>query len=46
MNYSKLETYYKRKLLDYGQIVELRNECKSYGKYVGNIRNVVNKISA
>lgn len=46
VDYSKLETYYKRKLLDYGQIVELRNECKSYGKYVGNIRNVVNKISA
>ena len=46
VDYSKLETYYKRKLLDYGQIRELRNECKSYGKYVGNIRNVVNKISA
>ena len=28
VDYSKLETYYKRKLLDYGQIVELRNECK------------------
>ena len=46
VDYSKLETYYKRKLLDYGQIRELHNECKSCGKYFGNIRNIVNKLSA
>ena len=46
VDYSKLETYYKRKLLDYGQIREVHNECKSCGKYFGNIRNIVNKLSA
>ena len=46
VDYSKLEIYYKRKLLDYGQIRELHNECKSCGKYFGNIRNIVNKLSA
>lgn len=46
VDYSKLEIYYKRKLLDYGQIRELRNDYKSEGKYFGNIRNIVNKMSA
>ena len=46
VDYSKLESYYKRKLLDYGQIRELHNDYKSEGKYFGNIRNIVNKMSA
>ena len=46
VDYSKLEIYYKRKLLDYGQIRELHNDYKSEGKYFGNIRNIVNKMSA
>ena len=37
IDYTKLEKYYKRKLVDYGAIKEIRNECKSYGKFVGNI---------
>ena len=46
VDYSKLEVYYKRKLLDYGQIKEIKNSYKSYGKYLGKIRNTVNKLSA
>ena len=46
VDYSKLEVYYKRKLLDYGQIKEIKNGYKSYGKYLGKIRNTVNKLSA
>ena len=46
VDYSKLEVYYKRKLLDYGQIKEIKNSYKSYGKYLGKIRNAVNKLSA
>ena len=34
------------KLLDYGQIKEIKNSYKSYGKYLGKIRNTVNKLSA
>ena len=46
VDYSKLEVYYKRKLLEYGQIKEIKNSYKSYGKYLGKIRNTVNKLSA
>ena len=46
VDYSKLEVYYKRKLLDYGQIKEIKKSYKSYGKYLGKIRNTVNKLSA
>ena len=46
VDYSKLEVYYKRKLLDYGQIKVIKNSYKSYGKYLGKIRNTVNKLSA
>ena len=34
IDYSKLLTYYKRKLIDYGVIKELKNTCKSQGKYI------------
>lgn len=33
IDYSKLQKYYKRKLVDYGVIKEMRNTCKSIGKY-------------
>ena len=33
-DYSKLIKYYKRKLVDYGAMRELRNSCKSEGKYI------------
>lgn len=32
-DYSKLEKYYKRKLLDYKAIRQVRNSCASFGKY-------------
>ena len=34
IDYSKLLTYYKRKLVDYGEMKELRNSYKSEGKYI------------
>ena len=34
VDYSKIITYYKRKLVDYGAIRELKNSCKSNGKYI------------
>ena len=37
VDYSKIITYYKRKLVDYGAIRELKNSCKSNGKYIGTI---------
>lgn len=37
MDYSKIITYYKRKLIDYGAIRELKNQYKSIGKYTGKI---------
>ncbi len=46
VDYSKLEKYYKRKLLDYGVIRELHNGWTSCGKYSGKIREIVNKMSA
>lgn len=38
VDYSKIITYYKRKLVDYGAIRELRNSYKSIGKYIGTIK--------
>ena len=46
VDYSKLETYYKRKLIDYGAIRELHNECRSCGKYTGKITKKGNKVCA
>ncbi len=37
VDYSRIITYYKRKLLDYGAIRELKNRFKSIGKYTGRI---------
>lgn len=37
IDYSKIITYYKRKLVDYGAIREIRNSYKSVGKYTGII---------
>ena len=37
VDYSKIMTYYRRKLIDYGAIRELKNEYKSAGKYTGTI---------
>ncbi|MCI8641063.1 MAG: hypothetical protein HFJ59_04245 [Clostridia bacterium] len=38
MDYSKIITYYRRKLIDYGVIRELKDNYKSLGKYRGNIK--------
>ena len=45
MDYSKIITYYKRKLLDYGALRQLRNSYISFGKYTGII-NKENKVVA
>lgn len=37
IDYSKIIKYYKRKLVDYGAIREIRNSYKSVGKYTGII---------
>lgn len=34
IDYSKILKYYKRKLVDYGAMRELRNSCRSEGKYI------------
>ena len=34
IDYSKILTYYKRKLVDYGAMRELKNSCKSEGNYI------------
>lgn len=39
-DYTKLLTYYKRKLIDYGALRELKNQYKSIGKYSGNVKNI------
>lgn len=44
-DYTKIITYYKRKLLDYGAIRQLKNQCKSTGKYIGTI-NKENRVVA
>lgn len=45
VDYSKLITYYKRKLVDYGVLKELKNQYISKGKYTGTI-NGKNKVVA
>ena len=45
MDYSKINTYYKRKLIDYGAIRELKNSYKSTGKYSGTIK-IENRVVA
>lgn len=45
VDYSKIITYYKRKLVDYGAIRELKNQYKSVGKYIGTI-NKENRVVA
>ncbi len=45
IDYTKIITYYKRKLLDYGAIKQLKNQYKSVGKYTGTI-NRENKVVA
>ena len=45
VDYSKIITYYKRKLVDYGAIRELKNSYKSVGKYNGTI-NKENRVVA
>ena len=44
VDYSKLEKYYRRKLIDYGAIKELHNKCISCGEYKGNIKQKMNKV--
>ena len=39
-DYSKLITYYKRKLMDYGALRELKNACISEGKYTKKLKEV------
>ena len=34
VDYSKIITYYRRKLVDYGVIRELKNSYKSEGKFI------------
>ena len=45
-DYSKIIVYYKRKLVDYGAIRELKNACKTAQKYVGTIKQKENRVSA
>ena len=45
-DFSKLLKYYKRKLVDYGAIREIKNECLSEGKYTGSIRKMAIKVAA
>ena len=45
IDYSKIITYYKRKLVDYGAIRELKNSYKTVGKYTGTI-NKENRVVA
>ncbi len=45
VDYTKLITYYKRKLVDYGELKELKNQYISKGKYTGVIKGK-NKVVA
>ncbi len=45
-DYSKIIVYYKRKLVDYGAIRELKNTCRTAEKYIGTIKQKENKVSA
>ncbi len=44
VDYTKLEKYYKRKLVDYGAIREIKNSFKSSGKYKGAIKEIINEV--
>lgn len=44
-DYTKIITYYKRKLVDFGAIRQLKNQYKSIGKYIGTI-NKENRVVA
>ncbi len=33
-DYSKILQYYKRKLVDYGAMKQIKDSCKSEGKYI------------
>lgn len=46
IDYSKLIKYYKRKLVDYGAIREIKDSYKSYGNFKGKICNKENRVSA
>ena len=39
-DYSKLMKYYKRKLIDYGAMKELKNSYQSHGIYIKKMKNV------
>ena len=45
-DYSKIIVYYKRKLVDYGAIRELKNTCRTAEKYIGTIKQKENRVSA
>lgn len=45
-DYSKLIIYYRRKLIDYGAIKELKNTYKSFGNFTGDIKQKENRVSA
>ena len=45
-DYSKIIVYYKRKLVDYGAIRELKNTCRTAKKYIGTIKQKENRVSA
>ncbi len=44
IDYTKLEKYYKRKLIDYGAIRQISNMCRSCGNYTGNISKETIKV--
>ena len=45
-DYSKIIVYYKRKLVDYGAIRELKNTCRTAEKYIGTLKPKENRVSA
>ncbi len=45
-DYSKIILYYKRKLVDYGAIKEIKNTCKTADRYTGTIKLKENRVSA
>lgn len=40
IDYSKIVKYYKRKLVDYEAMKELKNSCKSQGQYIKKLKEV------
>ena len=45
-DYSNIIKYYKRKLLDYGAIKQIRSYRTDDKKYIGNIKEKLSKVSA